>query len=55
MQLYETIENLNNVREKYFEAFEKLKDQEKIFITNGDSSGRRNFKRYLEGSFDGLS
>jgi dTMP kinase len=38
MELYETIENLKNVKEKYFEAFEILRDDEKIFITNGDRS-----------------
>jgi dTMP kinase len=35
-ELYEDEENLNNVRRKYFEAFEKLKGQEKIFITDGN-------------------
>jgi len=35
-QLYETKENLQEVREKYFEAFEKLKHQEAIFTTDGD-------------------
>ena len=37
-ELYETIDNLKKVREKYFEAFDKLKGKEKVFITNGDSS-----------------
>jgi len=35
-ELYETLENLINVRNKYFEAFEQLKFKEKIFITNGN-------------------
>src|SRR5215469_1053706 len=35
-ELYETTENLRQVKEKYFEAFEILKEKEKIFITNGD-------------------
>jgi len=35
-ELYETLENLTNVRNRYLEAFEKLKDKERIFITNGD-------------------
>ena len=35
-QLYETIENLENVREKYFEAFETLKSKETVFITDGN-------------------
>ena len=38
MELYETMENLTNVRNKYFEAIEKLKHLEKIFITPGDRS-----------------
>lgn len=37
-ELYETIENLFNVREKYSEAIEKLKSKENIFVTNGDRS-----------------
>jgi len=36
IELYETTENLYNVREKYFEAFEKLKEKEKVFITDGN-------------------
>jgi dTMP kinase len=35
-ELYETIDNLKKVREKYFEAFDKVKEKEKVFITNGD-------------------
>jgi dTMP kinase len=38
MELYETFENLRNVRAKYLESFEKLKHEENIFITNGDRS-----------------
>jgi dTMP kinase len=37
-ELYETVDNLGNVREKFFEAFEKLKDKEVVFITEGDRS-----------------
>ncbi len=33
---YETMENLRRVREKYFEAFEKLQATEKIFVTDGN-------------------
>jgi len=33
---YETAENLAKVRNKYLEAFEQLKQQEHVFITNGD-------------------
>lgn len=36
MELYETLENLIKVRDKYFEAFEQLKSKEKIFITEGN-------------------
>jgi dTMP kinase len=36
IELYETLENLQNVRRKYLESFEKLKDREVIFILNGD-------------------
>jgi dTMP kinase len=38
IELYETLENLQNVREKYFEAFAKLKHEENIFITDGNGS-----------------
>jgi dTMP kinase len=34
-ELYETLDNLKKVREKYFEAFDKLKEKENIFITDG--------------------
>lgn len=36
IELYENIENLRKVRDKYFEAFEKLKFIEKVFITDGN-------------------
>ena len=35
-ELYETNENMVNVRNKYFEAFEQLKFKENIFITDGN-------------------
>ena len=38
MELFETTENLIKVKDKYFEAFEKLKTQENIFITDGNRS-----------------
>ena len=38
MELYETVENLTKVRNKYFEAIERLKLEEHIFITDGDRS-----------------
>src|SRR5258705_6667777 len=37
-ELYETVDNLSNVRKKFFEAFEKLKEKEVVFITEGDRS-----------------
>jgi dTMP kinase len=37
-ELYETLENLENVRGKYFEIFELLKNEEKVLITNGDQT-----------------
>ncbi len=36
--LYETLENLKNVRDKYMEAFETLKGQEHVFIIDGNRS-----------------
>lgn len=36
MELYETLENLEKVRNKYFELFERLKDEEEIAIVNGN-------------------
>ena len=38
IELYETKENLTNVRNKFFEAFEKQKEVEKIFITDGNKT-----------------
>jgi len=38
MELYETIENLRNVRDKYLEAIEQLKFKENIFIIDGNRS-----------------
>lgn len=36
MELYETMENLKKVRDKYMEAFNRLKSEENIFITDGN-------------------
>ena len=36
MELYETKENLHNVKKKYAEAFELLKFKENIFVTDGN-------------------
>ncbi|MGZ3873697.1 MAG: dTMP kinase [Mucilaginibacter sp.] len=36
VELYETLDNLRNVRDKYFEIFELLKDEEKVFVTDGN-------------------
>jgi len=38
LDLYETHDNLNKVREKYFEAFDKLKHQEIVAIIDGNRS-----------------
>jgi dTMP kinase len=38
IELYETLENLQNVRDKYFEVIELLKEEEKVLITDGDRS-----------------
>jgi dTMP kinase len=37
-ELYETLENLQNVRDKYFEVMELLKDEEKVMVTDGNRS-----------------
>ncbi len=36
IEIYETLENLRNVRAKFFEAFEKLNNDENIFIVKGE-------------------
>ena len=38
MELYETTENLQNVKKKYLEAFDLLKSKENIFVIDGASS-----------------
>jgi dTMP kinase len=38
IELYETFENLQNVRNKYFEVMELLKDEEKVLVTDGNRS-----------------
>ena len=38
IELYESIENLKKVKEKYFEAFELLGGQEKISVIDGNRS-----------------
>ena len=48
IQLYESLDNLHKVRSKYFEAFDKLKNDEKIFIINGDRSPDEIFKEVWE-------
>ena len=37
-ELYETKEKLESVRNGYFSAFRLMKDEEKIFVVNGDRS-----------------
>ena len=36
VELYETLENLQNVRNKYFEVMELLKTEEKVFMVQGN-------------------
>src|SRR5258706_6897423 len=36
IQLYESLENLQQVKEKYMEAFKKLRSAETVFITDGN-------------------
>jgi len=38
IELYETLDNLSVVRDKYLELIELLKDEEKVFVANGDQS-----------------
>lgn len=35
-EIYEKLDNLKNTRDKYFEAFDKLKDSEKVAVINAD-------------------
>lgn len=35
-ELYETLENLKNVRDKYLQVMAKLQNEEQIFVTNGN-------------------
>ncbi|WPP52414.1 dTMP kinase [Catalinimonas niigatensis] len=36
IEMYETLDNLRQVREKYYEAFDKVKEEENIYITNSN-------------------
>lgn len=38
IELYETLDNLRAVRNKYLEIIDLLKDEEKVFIANGNQS-----------------
>lgn len=38
VELYETLDNLTQVKQKYFEAIEKLKTVEQIYVTDGNKS-----------------
>lgn len=48
LEIFETLENLRKVRDKYFEAFEKLKHIEKIVIINGEQSVKEVSERILD-------
>jgi len=41
LDMYEKIDILKRVRENYFLAFERLKDQEKVIIVNGNETPAR--------------
>jgi len=38
MELYETLDNLKKVKEKYFEAIDRLRHQEQIFFIDGNQT-----------------
>ena len=38
IELYETLENLQQVKAKYLESFDKLKEEEKIIFINGNQT-----------------
>lgn len=38
IELYETLDNLRLVRDKYLELIDLLKNEEKVFVANGDQS-----------------
>jgi dTMP kinase len=38
IELYETLDNLRNVRDKYFEIIELLKNEEKVFVADGNKN-----------------
>jgi dTMP kinase len=48
LELYETLENLNTVREKYLDAFEILKDKETITTVIGDAAVEEIAARILD-------
>ena len=57
IELYETLENLQNVRNKYFEVMDLLKNEEKVLITNGNSSPEiisNEIWGKIENQFEGL-
>jgi dTMP kinase len=47
VELYESIENLTQVRAKYFEAFDKLEDSEYVVIIDGNRSQDEVFEDIL--------
>jgi dTMP kinase len=54
IELYETLENLQKVHDKYFEVMEILKGKEKVFVTNGNRTTREiagDIWNYLTGEF----
>lgn len=47
-ELFETEERLAATRDKYFEAFEKLRDSEKVIIVDGDGTPDEVHKRVVD-------
>jgi dTMP kinase len=41
MEMYETLDNLKKVRNKYFEAFERIGNAERVVILNGEDDPKR--------------
>ena len=48
VELFETKDRLTRVREKYFEAFEKLADTENVVVISGDAAPEEVTSRIME-------
>ncbi|HEY8930620.1 MAG TPA: dTMP kinase [Mucilaginibacter sp.] len=38
VELYETLDNLKNVRDRYLELFDRMKNEEQVLVINGDQA-----------------